>query len=147
MTAPQFQIKITEEVVMSSERRVPGRCIIAQALRMQHNARSLNVQAGVVSFVADIKGIPHRCMYEPSSNMKKFIVQWDEGALAPLGKIFQFPKTGMCQPVMKRPNAKKRGPTKKRPEDRVPTVKKCIRRYHGIILPVELVPAEIVKLK
>lgn len=116
-----FSVNVTQDIINEAEVGSSTQCMIAQAIRLK-GATSIHVTSDRVKF--NMNGT--RYCYDIPPKAALAVIQFDKNPTRV--RPFRFTlQGGYTSSVVRRPNAKPRGPTR----NRTCKAKFCIRRYHG----------------
>jgi hypothetical protein len=123
-TKKSFYINVTKEIIESSKQRHSGQCMIAQVLRQNYGASSVNVTAEVASF--NKGGVRYTCTVPAVAALN--LKQFDENKNAVKPFTFQLanPATRPVTVRTQKPKSKHKKISKKS------SPRRCKRRYHGL---------------
>lgn len=136
---PQRVLRLSKEIIAKSRPNSRSLCAVAQCLRLDHGAKSVQVTAERITYTAPGK------MFNGTACMMRYSHPTPSGAAL---RLVDFDKTGKMEPYTFRlsdndgcfavpartyPNRKGRGPTKKRRvKQQGESAVHCVRRYHGL---------------
>jgi hypothetical protein len=125
-------INITQKAIDERVSKNSSKCMIAQAVRLA-GGRSTHVTAESVTFNLGNTRYTFPLPAKAAVELLKF--EEDKSTVAPFKLKL---RNGFERPVITRPHAKKRGPTKK--QQRRSTACRTVRRFHGLrVIEVERV--------
>lgn len=121
-----FTVNVTNEVINCSTEANSSKCMIAQALRLQ-GASSVSVTAESARF--NFKGV--RYSYPLPAKAAEKLKEFDKGNPTLPFKFVLSSNTGTSAPVKVRETKYTKSKHSKRAYTK-PTVKYCVRRFHGL---------------